>query len=46
MKTYDGESRSFPHPRSTDALMSIARRWGSVVGVEYAEAMELIRLVY
>ena len=46
MKTYGGESRSFPHPRSTDALMSIARRWGSVVGVEYAEAMELIRLVY
>ena len=23
MKTYGGESRSFPHPRSTDALMSL-----------------------
>ncbi len=46
MQTYDGESRRFPHPRSTEALRSIARRWGSVVGVDYAEAMELIRLVY
>jgi len=46
MHMYDSESREFPHPRSLDSLRAIARRWGSVVGVEYAEAMELIRLIY
>lgn len=42
---YDTEFRAFPHPRSPEALQAIARRWGSVVGCEAAEAFELIRAV-
>ena len=45
MQKYDSEARKFPHPRSPEALRSIARRWGSVVGFECAEAFELIRSV-
>ncbi len=45
MRLYDSEVRSFPHPRSPEALRAIARRWGSVVGLEAAEAFELVRLV-
>jgi LmbE family N-acetylglucosaminyl deacetylase len=42
---YESEARPFPHPRSPKALRALARRWGSVVGVEAAEAFELIRSV-
>ena len=45
MELYEGETRPFPHPRSAEALRAIARRWGSVVGVEYAEAFSLVRSV-
>lgn len=45
MQLYTSEIRPFPHPRSAEALRASARRWGSVVGVEYAEAFELIRSV-
>lgn len=45
MQTYTSEVRPSPHPRSPEALRAIARRWGSVVGSEYAEAFELIRWV-
>jgi LmbE family N-acetylglucosaminyl deacetylase len=45
MERYTSEVRLFPHPRSVEALRAIARRWGSVVGVDYAEAVELIRSV-
>lgn len=43
MALYESEARSFPHPRSAEALRVQARRWGAVVGLEYAEAFELIR---
>lgn len=43
LKCYASEIRPFPHPRSEEALRAIARRWGSVIGTEYAEAFELIR---
>lgn len=46
METYESERRSFPHPRSSEALRVIARRWGTVAGLEYAEAFELIRSVW
>lgn len=42
MAVYESEARPFPHPRSPKALRVIARRWGSVVGVE---AFELVRSV-
>ena len=45
LERYRGEHRPFPHPRSGEALRAIARRWGSVVGLRYAEAFELIRAV-
>jgi LmbE family N-acetylglucosaminyl deacetylase len=45
MQTYESEARAFPHPRSPDALRAIARRWGSVVGVEAAEAFQCVRHV-
>lgn len=45
MEKYTGEVRPFPHPRSPEALRAIAKRWGSVVGTEYAEAFELIRSI-
>lgn len=40
---YEGEARAFPHPRSAEALRATARRWGSAVGVDAAEAFELVR---
>jgi len=45
LERYRGEHRAFPHPRSGEALRAIARRWGTVVGLPYAEAFELIRAV-
>jgi LmbE family N-acetylglucosaminyl deacetylase len=40
---YESECRTFPHPRSPEALRTAARRWGTVVGLEYVEAFELVR---
>jgi LmbE family N-acetylglucosaminyl deacetylase len=45
MKLYESETHHFPHPRSPQALRTTACHWGSLVGVEYAESFELIRLV-
>ena len=45
MEFYDTEIRSFPHPRSLEALKAICRRWGTVVSREYVEAFELVRWV-
>jgi len=43
MEIYESETRRFPHPRSPEALMAVAKRWGAASGVEAAEAFELIR---
>ena len=43
MQVYESEARDFPHPRSPRALQAIAHRWGSVVGLDAAEAFELVR---
>ncbi len=45
LSAYEGEVRPYPHPRSPEVIRAIARRWGSVVGCEAAEAFELIRAV-
>lgn len=42
---YESEARPFPHPRSAEALRTIARRWGIAVGVEAVEAFELVRAI-
>lgn len=43
MRLYESEARAFPHPRSSEAIRSYALRWGSVSGLDAAEAFELIR---
>lgn len=43
MGLYESEVRTFPHPRSPEALRATAQRWGSVVGMQYAEAFATIR---
>lgn len=45
LKVYKSEIREFPHPRSEKAIIAIAQRWGSVAGVEAAEAFELLRKI-
>ena len=40
---YKNEIRKFPHPRSTEAVEIIAKRWGTVSGFKAAEAFSLIR---
>ena len=42
---YETEIRSFPHPRSPEAITAIGHRWGSIVGCHAAEAFELIRAI-
>ncbi len=45
MESYAYEKRTFPHPRSPEALTIQAQRWGIVVGAEYAEAFYTVRIV-
>ena len=45
MAVYTDEIRDFPHPRSAEGLRAAARRWGAVVGLQAAEAFELIRAI-
>jgi LmbE family N-acetylglucosaminyl deacetylase len=45
MEAYRSEARAWPHPRSPEALQAIARRWGSVAGLDAAEAFELVRSI-
>jgi LmbE family N-acetylglucosaminyl deacetylase len=45
MECYDTEARTFPHPRSPQALRATAVRWGSVAGCGAAEAFELVRSI-
>jgi LmbE family N-acetylglucosaminyl deacetylase len=43
MECYEFEKRDYPHPRSPEALIIQAQRWGVTVGCEYAEAFCLVR---
>ena len=45
IQAYTNEYRPYPHPRSIKALEVIARRWGTVIGENYAEAFRIIRLI-
>lgn len=45
MAAYESEARAYPHPRSAPALRAQAQRWGSVAGLEAAEAFQLVRRV-
>ena len=43
LAVYESETRSFPHPRSFEAIRNNARRWGSMVGLKASEAFVLVR---
>lgn len=43
MESYEFEKRNYPHPRSPEALIIQAQRWGVAVGAAYAEAFTIIR---
>ena len=43
LKKYKHEIRKFPHPRSTEGLEVISKRWGTVSGFRAAEAFTLVR---
>jgi len=45
MESYEFEKRSYPHPRSPEALKIQAQRWGIANGKNYAEAFTLIRMI-
>ena len=45
MESYEFEARKFPHPRSPEALEILAKRWGIVVGKQFAEAFQIIRII-
>lgn len=42
MDSYLTERRESPHPRSNSALDAISVKWGSTIGVQYAEAFMLV----
>jgi LmbE family N-acetylglucosaminyl deacetylase len=45
MESYEFERRSYPHPRSPEALKIRAQMWGLANGIELAEAFQVIRNV-
>ncbi len=45
LAVYDSETRSFPHPRSSEAITATAKKWGSVSGLNAAEAFQLVRSI-
>ncbi|HLR81120.1 MAG TPA: PIG-L family deacetylase [Bacillota bacterium] len=46
LQSYDVEMRPFPHPRSYEGIEYLAKLRGMTVGVEYAEAFEMVRRVW
>lgn len=45
MECYQFERRNYPHPRSPEALDIQSKRWAIAVGVAYAEAFQIVRLI-
>lgn len=45
MESYEFERRSYPHPRSPEALRIRAQMWGVANGLDLAEAFQIIRLI-
>ena len=45
LKIYKDEMRDFPHPRSLKFVELNSQKWGSVSGVKFAEAFELVRSI-
>lgn len=45
MEAYEFERRSYPHPRSPEALKIRAQMWGVANGLDLAEAFQIIRQI-
>ncbi len=45
MAAYKSELREFPHPRSLQGIELAAQNWGMKIGVPYAEAFILVRMI-
>jgi len=45
IKEYKIELKDFPHPRSLDGVKINAKYWGIRVGIRYAEAFKIVRLI-
>ena len=45
MKCYRSELCDFPHPRSLEGIQISARKYGSIIGREFAEAFMLLRMI-
>ena len=45
MEAYEFEKRTYPHPRSPEALRIRAQMWGVANGLKLAEAFQIIRLI-
>ncbi len=45
MASYDSECRTYPHPRSVEAVKAHGNYWGLTIGVEYAEPFTLVRKI-
>lgn len=45
MLEYKTELREYPHPRSKEAIKNLAAKRGNEVGLEFAEAFEIIRII-
>jgi LmbE family N-acetylglucosaminyl deacetylase len=43
LKCYEQEMRSYPHPRSIEAINHRAHYWGGMVGVDRSEVFKLLR---
>jgi LmbE family N-acetylglucosaminyl deacetylase len=46
MECYNFEKRTFPHPRSPEALKNRSMMWGVTVGVRFAEPFQLIKYIF
>lgn len=46
MESYEFEKREYPHPRSPESLIAMARNYGSSVGTIYAEAFCVVRNLF
>ncbi len=45
MRCYGSELCEFPHPRSLEGIQISARKYGSIIGREFAEAFMLLRMI-
>ena len=45
LEKYKIELKKYPHPRSLEGVKLIAKNWGIKVGLEYAEAFKVARII-